>query len=186
MMKKSDGKSEYAKESVSDNSLKAIKDDKSFQILKLALAELKEKYNLDNHAILNLIVEKPVPKEIVIPISLFEYEQLSALEIICKYLKEELDLTYSKIGVLLNRDSRTIWATYNNASEKLKEKLHAKETRFFIPISVLKNRRFSVLESIICYLKEKFGLRYNEISKLLNRDERNIWAIHNRALKKKK
>lgn len=164
---------------------KSIKEDKSFQILRLAVDELKEKYNLSSNEILGLIEERPISKEILIPVSVFEAKELSALEVICKYLKEELELSYSKIGLLLNRDSRTIWTTYNNAIAKRKEKLRVAESRFFIPISVLTDRKLSVLESIVSYLKENSNLRYSQIAALLNRDERNIWTVYSRYKKKK-
>ena len=159
-----------------------FKEDKAFQILKLALGEIKERYNLDSNEILSLVEEKPVTKEILIPVSIFAGE-LSALETVCKYLKENLDLGFSKIALLLNRDSRTIWATYSNALKKRKERLIVKESRYFIPISALADRKFSALGSIVVYLKDKFSLRYKEISVLLHRDERNIWAAYHRVKK---
>mgnify|MGYP001608488614 CR=1 FL=1 len=166
--------------------LASIKEDKSFKILKLSIEDIKEKYNLGINEILSLAEEKLVSKEFLIPIAIFEIKKLSALEAICKYLKEELEITYSKIALMLNRDSRTIWTTYNNASKKIKEKLLVKESKFFIPVSVIKNRKFSVLESVVCYLKDNFNLRYSEIAFLISRDERNIWTVYHRALKKKK
>jgi len=85
---------------------------------------------------------------------------------------------------LLNRDNRTIWATYNNAIKKKKEKLIVKESKFFIPVSILAERKLSVLGAIVSYLKDNFNLRYSEIAALLNRDERNMWTAYNRAKKK--
>ena len=166
-------------------SVNSIKEDKSFQILKLSIDDLKEKYNLTFNEILSLIEEKPISKEILIPISVFEAEDLSALEIVCKYLKEEFDLSYSKIAILLNRDSRTIWTTYNNATRKVKEKLPVKESKISIPISIFTNRNLGVLEAIVGCLKDNFNLRYSEIAVLLNRDERNIWASYSKYAKKK-
>ncbi len=162
-----------------------IKEDRSFQILKLALNDIKEKYKISSDEILSLIEERSVSKDILIPVSIFETENLSALEAICKYLKEELELSYAKIALLLNRNSRTIWTTYNNATKKSKEKFHAKESRFLIPVSTFTDRKLSVLESIVCYLKDNFNLRYSQIATLLNRDERNIWTVYNKAVKKK-
>ena len=161
-----------------------IKDDKSFQILKLALDEIKEKYNLSSSEILSFVEEKHVSKEILIPVSVFEND-LSALEAVCKYLKEELEFSYNKIALLLNRNHRTIWTTYNNAVVKIKEKLVVKESRYFVPVFVIAERRFSVLESIVSYLRERYKLRYSEIAVLLNRDERNVWSVYKRSLKKK-
>lgn len=54
-----------------------------------------------------------------------------------------------------------------------------------IPSYVLRDRKLSALESIIEYLKEVRKLTYHEISILLNRDERNIWTMYNRAKKKR-
>ena len=164
--------------------LSTIQKDKSFQILKLALEELKEKYGIGANEIFSSF-EKPVSKEILIPISIFEVEGLSALEAICKYLKEELELNYSKTALLMNRNGRTIWTTYNNACKKIKEKLPTKDSKFLIPASILKDRKFSVLEIIIGYLKENFNLRFSEIAILLNRNQRNIWATYSRYKKKK-
>ena len=121
----------------------------------------------------------------MIPVSIFEDGRLSALEAVCKYLKEELELSYKKIAVLLNRDSRTIWSTYNNAVKNQRERLKLKESKFFIPASVFTNRKFSVLESIVSWLKDSFNLRYSEIAALLNRDERNIWAAYSHYKGKK-
>ncbi|MBS3104671.1 hypothetical protein J4234_00270 [Candidatus Woesearchaeota archaeon] len=173
----------YAKEA-KDSDLNFVKGDKSFQILKLIIDDIKEKYNLSPSEILSLIEEKPISKEILIPVSIFEAENLSALEAVCKYLKEDLDINYSKIASLLNRNSRTIWTTYNNAVKKREDKLPAKESKFFIPVSAFTDRKFSVLESIVCYLKDKFNLRYSEIAVLLKRDERNIWTVYNNYKKK--
>jgi len=173
----------YAKEA-KDSHFNFAKDDKSFQILKLIIDDIKEKYNLSPSEILSLIEEKPISKEILIPVSIFEAENLSALEAVCKYLKEDLDINYSKIASLLNRNSRTIWTTYNNAVKKREDKLPAKESKFFIPVSAFTDRKFSVLESIVCYLKDKFNLRYSEIAVLLKRDERNIWTVYNNYKKK--
>ena len=136
MNKKGIEKIKYAVKQDSDEPIISIKEDNSFQILKLAIEDLKKRYNLEASEILSLIEEKPVSKEILLPLSIFKAEGLSALEAICKYLKEELELTYSKIASLLNRNNRTIWATYNNAIKKSKEKLFVEKSEFFVPISI--------------------------------------------------
>jgi len=184
MSKKFNKKIENITEYPNQNSIQNLKEDNSFQILKLSLDEIKEKYNLSSNEILSLIEKKPVSKDILIPVSIFENNLLSALENICKYLKEELNLNNSKIASLLNRDIRTIWSTYNNACKKRKENLVVKESKFFIPVSIFKNRKLSVLEAIVSHLKETFRLRYKDIATLLNRNERNIWTIYNNYKKK--
>ncbi|MDP4012450.1 MAG: hypothetical protein Q8R00_02485, partial [Candidatus Nanoarchaeia archaeon] len=44
-----------------------------------------------------------------VPISVFNNKELSALETICKYLKENKHYNYHEIAQLLNRNDRTIW-----------------------------------------------------------------------------
>ena len=55
-----------------------------------------------------------------------------------------------------------------------------------IPLRILQDRTFAVLESIVEYLKEEKDLRYFEIAELLNKDQRTIWTVYNRAKKKRK
>jgi hypothetical protein len=148
---------------------------------------LKHEYKLNYEEVVDLLTkaEKTLKKkEISVPISVFENKKLSAFETICKYLKEELKFSYHKIAILLQRDDRTIWASYNNAISKRKAKLIVRKSEIMVPVSIFKNRKLSVLESLVNYLKENFKLRFSEIAALLNKDQRNIWTVYNRAKKK--
>ena len=153
------------------------------EFLETFITHLKEEHKFTSEQIAALF-GKSVKKDLL-PISIFNNKELSCLETIVKYLKEELNLRFHEIALLLNRNDRTIWATYNNATKKRKERLPVKESKFFISISILKDRKFSVFESIVSYLKDNFNLRYSQIAILLNRDERNIWTVYNKAMKKK-
>lgn len=53
-----------------------------------------------------------------------------------------------------------------------------------IPTEILKDTKFSVLESLVKFLKEEKQLTYVQIADLLNRDQRNIWTIYQRVQKK--
>ncbi len=159
--------------------------DKSFEVLKLSVEELREKYNLSFNDIVGILRKRVTPADVLIPVSVFDNDELSALETICKYLKENLNLTFHRIAELTKRDDRTIWATYSNAVKKRKKILSVIETPYTIPISLVANRRLSVLEAVVSHLKDEYGLRYNQIGKLLNRDERNIWAAYAKAGKRK-
>jgi hypothetical protein len=57
---------------------------------------------------------------IAIPIDVLNDRNFSALEAIVRYLKEAHNLTYSQIAVMLQRDDRTIWTTYQRAAKKAK------------------------------------------------------------------
>jgi len=120
--------------------------------------------------------------DISIPISIFN-EKLSALETIVKYLKENLNLDNKKISSLINKSSKSIWQAYNNSKQKHPKKLEVKETKYSIPISILKERK-SILESIVLYLKDSLNLSYHQIALLLKRDDRTIWTVYQRARKK--
>lgn len=53
-----------------------------------------------------------------VPISIFQDRRPSILESLTKHLKEKMNLSYHEIAVLLKRDDRTIWTTYNRLRKK--------------------------------------------------------------------
>ena len=55
------------------------------------------------------------------------------------------------------------------------------DDRLIIPASVLRDRRLSILESIVEYLHDHKNMRFSEISRLLGRDQRTIWTVYNRC-----
>ena len=175
-----------SKEKAADNEelLNAISGIGLKDFIKIFATHLNEEHNLNAEQIASLF-GKRIPAKDLLTISIFDNDELSCLETIVKYFKEELKLRFHGIAVLLNRNDRTIWATYNIACKKRKEKLDVKESKFFIPVSIFTDRKFGVLEAIAGYLKDNFNLRYSEIAVLLNRDERNIWTVYNQYKKKK-
>jgi len=119
-----------------------------------------------------------------IPVTLFKYG-LSPCELIIKYLKENLNLPATKIAKLLNRNSGAISNSYNNANRKYPHGLFAKDTNMFIPIHILANRNYSVLENISIYLKEVKDMRIKDIASALNKDPKTISTVYRRALSKR-
>ena len=133
------------------------------------------------------LLKSPVNEEIKVPISVFKNDCLGSLENIVKYLRENLLLSFKQIAALTNRNEIALAVTYRNAKKKLAAKFVIEEiSPYSIPVSVLKDRKISVLENITFYLKDNFGLAYHAIAVLLNRDDRTIWTVYQRALKKKK
>ena len=55
-----------------------------------------------------------------------------------------------------------------------------------IPTLIFKDRKLSVLEAMVEYLKDEKQMNYQEIAVLLNRDDRTIWTCYSRAKKKRK
>lgn len=123
--------------------------------------------------------------DVKIPLYIFR-NGLSGLEAISKYLHEVNGLRYCEIAKLLARDDRTVWDAYNSAQEKSNSEFIDEETQYFIPVSIFQNRVFSVLESLTIYLKENCGLRYCKIATLLGKDQRTVWTVYQRVLKKRK
>ena len=151
------------------------------------------KLNLLSKAELVKIIEEHLPslsQEISktqtdsIPLSVFDNKELSSLETICKYLKENQNLSYHEIAVLLNRNDRTIWTTYNNSKKKLPALFPISKSEYYLPISIFKERKLAVLESIAVYLKDECNLTFHNIAVLLNRNDRTIWTVYNRGKKK--
>ncbi len=58
-------------------------------------------------------------------------------------------------------------------------------TTILVPSTVFCDRSLSFLESLVEYLKSQLQLTYHEIAVLTNRDERNIWTLHDRAQRKR-
>ncbi|MBI2650193.1 hypothetical protein HYX04_02665 [Candidatus Woesearchaeota archaeon] len=134
----------------------------------------------------NLYSEQEIfdKKEIGIPVGVFGNDALSSLEATVKYLKEESKLRFSKIGKLLNRSSKTIWATYHNAAKKMPSSFGAVSRDILIPASAFADRNFSTLESLVAFIK---GLGYSnhEVALMLHLDDRTIWTVYDRVKKKR-
>ncbi|MBI4116749.1 hypothetical protein HY449_03320 [Candidatus Pacearchaeota archaeon] len=178
---------------------KKTEKDKLLETISLLVDEFKEKHRLSKEDTMNLVIkeirkkykinrseilELSEVKKISIPATIFS-EKMGILESLVKYMKENLEMSYKEIAEEINRDERTIWTSYKNAVEKQKEVIEETETNITIPLSIFKDSKSTILESIVVYLKEN-GMRYSEIGELLNRDQRNIWTIYDRAAKKKR
>ena len=154
-----------------------------------ALDYLKEQ-GLSSEDILNLVsksLKVAVKEEVKVPISVFKNDYLSSLENIVKYLRENLLLSFRQIGALTNRNEIALAVTYRNAKKKMEAKFVVEEiSPYSIPVSILKDRKLSVLENIAAYLKDTFNLNYHSIAVLLNRNDRTIWTVYQRAKKKRK
>ena len=67
----------------------------------------------------------------------------------------------------------------------MKKEVLSQEEIVSIPLHVFEDRSLSFLEVVVYFLKVKKGLSFREISKILSRDERTIWTVYHRAMKKK-
>ena len=154
-----------------------ITKDKDFDDFERLYYRLKEKYGEDALSRLN--------EELRFPVSIFTPE-LSSLELVVKYLRENLSLSNKTIATLLNRSEKTVWQAYSHAQKKMPKRFSAAKSPYTIPLSVLSDRTFSVLESIAVYLKNTYSLSLSEIASLLHRDQRTIWTVCHRYEQKRK
>lgn len=154
--------------------------DKSVEAVKLLLETISHKYKISPEELFNSIISK---KENNIPLSIFSIEKLSTLEIIVKYFKENLSKKYHEIALILNRNDRTIWSTYNNSIKKFKGPLLIKGPDI-VPVSIFSSRKKSVLESLVIYLKDDLGHSYTKISHLLKKDYQTIYTSYRRGISK--
>ena len=86
---------------------------------------------------------------------------------------------------LIYKDNKKLIDKIIKIKEELKlnnnELINEIKENIQVPLSIFINN--SPLESLVKYLKESLGLRLNEISRLLNRDERTIWITYNNSKK---
>jgi len=144
------------------------------------LSELDESSLLELY--LDFVKKQKQTKEL--PISLFKYD-LPPSELIIKYLKENLGLEISEIAKLLDRNSGAIFTSYKHAVKKFSKRLVPEDSSITIPIDILANRSYSVLENIIVYLHEIKKLKLKEVSVLLNKSPKTVYTTYNRVIKKR-
>jgi len=152
------------------------KEDK-IEMISFFMSELKRLHEVNEQEIFS-------KKEISIPIGIFSNDALSSLEAIVKYLKEELKLKFSRITKILNRSSKTIWATYQKTTKKMPDPFGAVSRDVIIPASAISNRSFSTLESVVGYVKD-LDYSNHEVAEILHLDDRTIWTVYDRVKKKR-
>lgn len=154
----------------------------SLETIKNILKHLTEKYSLTPENVLSIIYDEK--RYLSAPITIF-CKELSPLETVVKFIKETYNQNFNEIATTLNRDQATIWLTYNHALEKKKEKFKPEETIYWIPLSIFKERKLSILELVSEFLKDTYHLSYHEIALMIKRDDRTIWTVYQRAKKKR-
>lgn len=142
---------------------------------------LKSEYGYVNEQLVRVYGEEGLT-EVLIPVSIFSVG-LCPSEALTKYLKEEKQLTYHEIAVLIHRNERGVWANYQRAVKKRASRLEISETDS-VAVSVFQNDGLSILECLVSYLKDVRHLKNSKIAKLLNKNPSNIWVVYKRAKQK--
>jgi hypothetical protein len=143
------------------------------------LKNLKETQNISAADVINYIRQNKDKTE-KIPVSIFRLG-LSPLQASVKFLAENKGYTFSEVARQLNRDQRTIWNTYHAANLLKSDSLRHEETKYFVEISVFRNRELSFLENLCVYLRKNYSLTYHKIAMLIGKDDRTIWTVCKRA-----
>ncbi len=128
--------------------------------------------------------------ETYLPLSLFR-NKLTPLQAIVKYLRENLGKSNKQTALLLSRDPKTVWLTYDSVKKKkvpditdiTRPRVEPGLSEIEIPLSIFRNRKLSIQESLVLFLKH-LDLKYSVIARLINRDQRTIWTAHHRAKQK--
>lgn len=175
----------YINSTISNNNIaKAPDNDSSLHSeVEILKSLISDKLGISKDSI-DRIIKKEKDKQILLPISIFN-NKLSTLEIVVAYLKEHHGLRYSKIAQLLNRNHRTIWHAYHRYKDK-KIKLKVIDSKVIIPITIFSDRKFSMLESLVVYLRDNYNLRFTKIGEYLMLNVKTVWTAYNRASKKVK
>ena len=153
--------------------------DGRFLEIKRLMDGLERDYNLNKEEILDIF------EGVTIPTLLFRNE-LSSFEIIVKYLIEEKGKSLSAVAKLTNRSKQGVSQAYSHAKKKRPKKIVVESSMYDFPLSIISDKKFSVLESIVKFLREEFHLQYSKIADILSRDQRTIWTVYDRVGKKLK
>jgi hypothetical protein len=113
-----------------------------------------------------------------IPTSIFT-NKLTPLESIVKYLKEEKQLNFHQISLLIKRNEKNIWQTYHTAKKKFPKRFKTTTSEIQIPLNIFSST-IPPMKTIVKYLHEKRLLSYHNIGLLLNKNERTIWTAYHR------
>ncbi|HLG24318.1 MAG TPA: hypothetical protein VI564_05310 [Candidatus Nanoarchaeia archaeon] len=146
----------------------------------VGMKELYERLKLSYGAV--EILDALENNQVFIPVSIFNHE-LSSLELVTKYLHENKGIGLKKIAGLLGRSSANIWNSYKRSQKKFPQKLTAKDS-VLIPLNSITNKKLSLLENIVSYLKDSLKLSYHEIAVMLKRDDRTVWTVYSKVRRK--
>ncbi len=152
---------------------------------------LRKKHQLDFSEVRELLLNQE--KYASVPVGIFRSD-LSPLECLVRYLHESRGYAFSSVSSLIHRDQATVWTTYQNGMKKKFEiDLELSDINFrklripkglVIPLRIFSDEKLSVLEAVSLHLRQTYRLNYHHIGLILKRNDRTIWTVVHRALKK--
>lgn len=154
----------------------------SRELLKSIIHFMRQKQQLSLQELIGIYTE--VSPEEAIPVSIFSHD-ISPSESLCRFLKENRNLTFHDIAVLLNRDDRSVWTSYSRAARKSKQPLKPAADDIMIPLSIFQDRALSILEHVVSHLRTEHNLSNSRIARIINKNPSSIATVANRAEKKR-
>ena len=118
-------------------------------------------------------------KKEAVPASIFNSD-LSGFSSLVLYYKKYQKKSVKEISTLLKRDKNTIYTTLS----RIKETTLKTSSQLQIPVSIFQDRKYSVLESLVFYLRHNQNMKLVEIAKLLNKAPSTIKTVYWRYKKK--
>lgn len=125
-------------------------------------------------------LQKAELRDVMIPSSVFQSE-LSPMESIVKYLRENQGMSFSEMQPLLKRDQRVLAITYKRSKNKYSADLDT--AGFRIPLMII-NDELSVMESIVYFLKTNVRMSYSDIGTSLGKNYHTVRTSYLRAIRK--
>ena len=158
--------------------------EKEVEAIGVFVKSILKKNNISLDKFIDILKEKHNGTKLKIPCCIFKERSLGVLESLTVYLKDELNLSYHEIALILNRDDRVVWASYNNAKKKFNGSFVFENNSKGIPVSLFANRDIGLLEALTKHLREQERMNNHQVAEILNRDDRTIWTSYSRAKKK--
>ncbi len=142
--------------------------------------------------------------EKLIPLCIFAQE-IPAVAALCKYLKENEDLSLTEIGRLLGKSTADIWGCYQRAVKIQRKPFSTAEPRqlkpalstpylarkktpschfYSVPLSIFQNQSLGAMGSIVLYLHQTYRLKNKAIAQLLHRHPNAIAVLLQKARRK--
>ena len=150
----------------------------------LHLMAKKSSYRRQSHSVLDSAILTPENNQYQIPSCIFS-KDISSFESIVKFLKEGYDLNLQSIATLLSKSRQSVWRAYNRASTTHPDSFQLSDLHYTIPLEIFK-QQIPLNETLVSFLIEHYKLTFSEVAALLQRDQRTVWTLYHRAIKRNK
>lgn len=114
-----------------------------------------------------------------VPIAAFRSD-LTPLETIVKFLREERGMRLVDIAAVVGRDQRAIGVTYARVARKMPGPLPGGSSHVLFPAVLLRDEALTPAEHVVRFLRDA-GFSHAEIARMLGRDGRTVWTLDARS-----